>query len=514
MRIDPERFAALPQDQQEALLAELEEYERVSVANPLVKYRPHPKQAQLHSSHKALRLFAGGNQSGKTTAGIADDLIQLCDEEALPPHLRQYKKWTPPFKMRVVTPDLMGTMTLFLEKMRDLVPREQLLGGDWDTAYKKKDRVLRFKNGSFVEFLSSDQDRDKHGGSTLHRVHYDEEPSLEIRNECKMRLVRHGGDELFTMTPSLPGTEGWTQDAIWERRLEDGIFAVQVSIHDNPYLTKAAVAQALDGYSDAELQAREEGRFLHYAGMVYSDFKDAIHLRSEISPEELKEAGGTNYVSIDPGNRWTAVVYGNFNADNDLLIFDVLIFAKAQDASKLCTVLPDGVTVEAVADAIKERNAQWGIKPLYTMDPAAKNNLMTGENIEAEFNRQGIYLSRANNNVQYGIDQIHRRLQRKTAEGEPRPALKITRNCKRLIWEIGRYRIKETADQSFAVVKQDDHAVDAMRYMACERAWIAAGDKKPKSGFWGWKDGVFHLPPDGFRPKRRLTEYGPSGSWS
>ena len=39
----------------------------------------------------------------------------------------------------------------------------------------------------------------------------------------------------------------------------------------------------------------------------------------------------------------------------------------------------------------------------------------------------------------------------------------VARNCARLIWEFARYRRLDTKDGSFAVVKKDDHAMDALR---------------------------------------------------
>src|SRR3954465_2979916 len=50
-----------------------------------------------------IKMGTAGNQAGKTTIGIVDDLIQLCDRDAIPPWLQQYKFWEPPFRLRVVT---------------------------------------------------------------------------------------------------------------------------------------------------------------------------------------------------------------------------------------------------------------------------------------------------------------------------------------------------------------------------------------------------------------------------
>lgn len=40
-------------------------------------YRPHDKQVAFHSSPDRGRLYIGGNRSGKTTGGIAEDIYWL-----------------------------------------------------------------------------------------------------------------------------------------------------------------------------------------------------------------------------------------------------------------------------------------------------------------------------------------------------------------------------------------------------------------------------------------------------
>ena len=106
---DPEAIAALPAEEREAVAQQLAAVEAAYKANPLLGYRPHPKQVPFHSpdadgSFPPLRAFFGGNRSGKTTAAVVDTLIQLTPLEMLPDHLKAYKRWHGPFKCRIVTP--------------------------------------------------------------------------------------------------------------------------------------------------------------------------------------------------------------------------------------------------------------------------------------------------------------------------------------------------------------------------------------------------------------------------
>src|ERR1700743_1490742 len=182
LRIDPEALGRLPADQRDHVGSLLAEYETALRTNPLLSYEPHSKQITFHESREPLKAFLGGNRSGKTTAGILDDLIQAVDRDCLPEHLAGFKHWEPPFYCRIIVPDFTSTLEgVIFEKLREWAPRAQLAGGEFGKAYDKTRRKLCFKNGSWMDFLTFEQDLDKFGGAALHRGHYDEEAPLAIR---------------------------------------------------------------------------------------------------------------------------------------------------------------------------------------------------------------------------------------------------------------------------------------------------------------------------------------------
>src|SRR6266576_3570808 len=245
--IDPRAIDALPPEQQREareLLADLEaKYKR----NPLLKYEPHEKQVPFHASRARTKAFMGGNRSGKTTAGIVDDLIQAIDREACPPHLLPYKKFEPPFHGRIICPSEKIMESVIFQKLREWAPKDQLLVGDWDKAFSKSQRILRFENESYFDFLTYEQTVDKHSGAAKHRIHFDEEPPFDIRQENKMRTIDYkGADEIFTMTPTLGMT--WMYDAIWipwEKGIAKNLFLIVVDMDDNPHLDDEQKAEAL-----------------------------------------------------------------------------------------------------------------------------------------------------------------------------------------------------------------------------------------------------------------------------
>lgn len=488
--IDREAYEKLTPAQRTEIAPLLAEAAELFERNPLLSYHPHPKQIPFHKSRSRIKAFFGGNRSGKSTAGLVDDLIQAVDRSALPPHLIPYKKWEPPFKCRIVSPDFTSTMEgVIFEKLREWVPRDQLIDGSWAKAYDKQRRVLRFANGSWFDFLTSEQDIDKFSGADLHRVHFDEEPpgekGFQIFRECSMRLIDHGGDIVFSMTP-LFGMS-WVFEQVWEQRgpevtagvyvseAEGGLTVCTVDMDDNPHLNQAAKRIALQGLSGPELKARKEGRFVHFAGLVYEEFAPDTHVTGETAKDHLR--GQDVLVGIDPGIKTTAILFAAFDGDNDMLIFDEIILGE------------ESAIPENAARLIREKEAEWGVEPIYyVIDPAARHrSLVNAEQVATAYMRAGINTVPGQNAVEPGIFEVKRRLERTTKGAGA--GLYISKACSRLIWEFGRYRMDPKAE-GFAVVKKDDHALDVARYLSMARPVAPHTLPKPRSHQTHWTPGT------------------------
>lgn len=456
-RLNHDALNALTAEERELLAPLLAEYEAHLVANPLLQYKPHPKQVIFHSSRKPIKGFFGGNRSGKTTAGIIDNLIQSVDEEILPPHLRPFKKWRGKFFCRIVAQSFReGLEGVIFPKIREWAPKQALKGGSFDKAYDKQRMMLQFENGNWWQFLTYEQDLDKHAGAALHRVHFDEEPPLDIRQENRMRLIDYGGDELFTMTPLLGMS--WMFDGLyepWERAQHEGtpqphIDIVVVDMDDNPHLDQATKEMALMGLSEEERKARKEGRFVHFGGMIYNEFSKFEH----VIPERAPAPDSFVYVGIDPGQRnLAAAVFVEVTGYDTLIVFD--------------EVGIKGGTVGDMAAEVHKTSAKWGITPrMYIIDPAAKNVLhQTGRSDQMEYADHGIVTIPGQNSVTAGINRVKERLQSKT--------LHVTANCEGLINEFKKYRWKTPTrnedDPKEAPIKTNDHRLDALRYVCMAR---------------------------------------------
>lgn len=491
--LDMERFNALPIDQRRVALGALKELDENAKANPLWLFdplapggsdTPHWKQHRWMAAHHLEgrrikhRLFIGGNRAGKTTSGIVADIIDMCDEDAIPPHLRQYKSWHQPLKAFLVAKNTRTAETITLPKLRQWMPKSQLVGGRWDRAFSKELGRLSLRNGSWLQVMTQSMEVEAFAGADLHRVHFDEEPlydhGRELYNECLARLIDHNGDMVITMTPQLGMT--WLYDDIygpWEEALkgeQEGvvdlgarglIYGAVVDMEDNPTLNEEGKTTAMAGFgSDEQRQARGSGRFVSFAGKIFDDFSKQQHVVPEsVALSHARGAGVVRkYVGLDPGFRHMAgAVWIAMDQDG------VWVFGEVGEQK---TVIAE------VARAVLMKTAETGVTPdAYIADPAIeRTDHQTGITDRAAYAKAGVKTALGNNSWEPGVNRI-KSLLNPGRDGEGNalpPRLFISAGCPELIKQFGRYRWvtpKRTEhDARAAPVKKDDHLLDALRY--------------------------------------------------
>jgi hypothetical protein len=220
---------------------------------------------------------------------------------------------------------------------------------------------------------------------------------------------------------------------------------------DNPHLDQRTKERVLAEYSDEERQARKSGMFVHFAGLVYSEFDPETHVEPALSvlPEGVEVFGG-----IDPGIRhMAAVVFCYLDGEDNLVVFDELAL--------------QGLTISEVCKEIELTLSKWDVKPRWwVIDPASRNkNNQTGRSDQMEFSDHGIFTSPGQNAVRPGINKVKERLRA--------GRLRITQNCPVLISEFKKYRWstpkRSENDAREAPVKRDDHLLDALRYVVMNR---------------------------------------------
>lgn len=162
----------------------------------LYDYTPSEKQAIFHKMPQKNRLYIGGNRSGKSLGSTIEAIWWLT-------HSHPHRK-TPegPIRGRVVAVDFLnGVDKIILPLYKQWLPKKFLVNGSWEDSYSKERHVLTLNNGSFVEFMSQDQDLDKFAGSSRHFIHFDEECPQTVFRECLARLVDTAGVWWMSQTP-------------------------------------------------------------------------------------------------------------------------------------------------------------------------------------------------------------------------------------------------------------------------------------------------------------------------
>ncbi len=508
--------------------------------NPLFRYIPHERQRFFHETRVKTKVFTGGNRSGKSTATVVDCLLNTIDREMVPPDLLPYRIWDDKFYCRFVTPDYGRAFHSVLETILLWCPESQLRGGDWEKAFKDKDKVLWFANGNFFEFLTLEQDpKARFGGSARHRIVFDEEPAgekgQEIREQCAMRLADYRGDELFGFTP-LSGDLGWVFDEFWETTAESdeaeqltdrvwvnrdlGVLMVQADIDENPHLSPEGREEALAKISLSRRAAIKSGEFKAAKGLVYEEFEShvgGLHVVDErhIEPEYIAQLEHID--GIDPGQVETAILFTGIDRHNRLVIYDEL------------SLSGKSAVPEHAAEHMATLREGWGLDELAkynVIDPAAKSrSLDTGERIGEAWIDAGIPVIYGQNDLEAGVLEVKRRMnhmipcdeecsscdgsglrpgldpaeedptcdpsaQCLTCGGtgritrKPHPLIVISSRCTNLIRQKRKYRQKPKEDGNFGVVKEDDHAPDVERYIAMERRLPVQRKRRRRQKVW------------------------------
>jgi len=433
-----------------------------AVSPNVLAYKPHAKQIQFHSSLAKIKLYIGGNRSGKTHGGVVEDIWRLKGEHP-------FRKVPPaPARGRIVCVDFnQGINGIIIPKLKQLIPPSLLIGGSWDKSYHTQEKVLTCSNGSTIELMTYEQKVDAFAGTSRHWVHYDEEPPKSIYNECQARLIDVDGDSFLTMTPLLGMT--WIYDEIYLPGLEQrdpDIEVITVSMDENPYLPVGAKERFLKNLDPEERKAREKGIFVSMGGLIYKTFDPgtADGLGKHVipyTPELLAEVRKYQiYTGMDHGyNAPTAWIWVGVAADGTIVVFEEHYQSEW--------------VVSQHAQHVQKRESELKINVhLRVADPAlAQRQGVTGTSIQTEYAINGISLSLGNNDVKTGIIKVQQYLGINPATGKP--YLMITENCQNLIKEMKRYRWKtytnkktqDTNNPMEEAHKKDDHLCDALRYL-------------------------------------------------
>lgn len=437
----------------ESMLNHINEGLRRQANRPnLYAYVPHKKQQIFHRSQEHTKLYIGGNRSGKTTGGVVEDIFWAMGRHPF------RKVPDSPTRGRVAAVDFVqGVEKIILPEFARWIPPSFLIDGSWEQSYSKSLRTLTLTNGSFIEFMSYDQDLDKFAGTSRHWTHYDEEPPHHVFNECQARLIDTNGSSWLTMTP----VEGmsWVYDELYIPGKEGGhkdIKVIEVDMLDNPHVSPEAAERYLSTLDEQERKAREHGHFVQLGGRVLKEFSKETH----VIPVQVPPLDWEWYVSIDHGfNNPTAMLWHAVSPDDQVITFSEHYKSE--------------MTVKEHAAVFHARNAMLGRTPdVVCGDPAMhQRSAVTGTSIVQEYAEHGVYISTDGipRDVATGINTMVQYLR---LDGNNKAHWNVTENCDALINEMLRLRWKTWSNRKMQyennkheqIHKKDDHACDSARY--------------------------------------------------
>lgn len=394
------------------------------------------------------RAFIAANRTGKTKTGAYEMACHLTGE---------YPSW---WKGRVFLNPVQAWAVGVTNQEVKTVLQAELCGEspDYGSGMIPKDRIIgnpRMKSGmtdavdticvkhksggvSKCSFLSYEQGRTAFQGTKKQVIWLDEEPKdRHIYSECLTRLMDkfNPGIIICTFTPLFGLSDivmTFLPDGMYPKLQHGSKYVTQVSWEEVPHLDTEQKKQILNSYSQHERDARSKGIPSLGAGAIYPFCEDDITCLPFAVPAYWPRAYG-----LDVGWNCTACVWGAMNPDTrELFIYSEHYQGQAHPAVH--------------ASAIKARG-DWIIG---AVDPGAGGALQAdGKAMIDLYQNEGLILEPADNSVETGILKVSQMF----ASGQ----LKIMTTCTNLLKEFRIYR----RDEHGKVMKKNDHALDALRYL-------------------------------------------------
>jgi PBSX family phage terminase large subunit len=387
-------------------------------------FKPHGVQSPALQSSHPITLLATGIQFGKTTVGALWMKIQM------------HTHTSSDDNFLVVAP------TYKILQQSTLPPILRYLDG-YGT-YQRQDQVFTFHKGGNCYFRTG-TDPDSIVGITNVRAVYGDEAglySLYFWENIQARAAFKNAPILLTTSPySL----NWVFKELIRPKLKshdarpDVLYLKARSI-DNPYFPKEYYERMSLTMDERRFRAMFGGEWEKMDGLVYKCFDED---ENSCQPFELP-IGTKYYAGVDWGT--TAP-----------FVFVVRAITPNGDHFQISEVYKTGLGITDMVAVAKQKMQRYPIQQIFC-DPSGKAHIL-------EFNRAGLPATEANNDIKVGID-LHYELLRtrryKLFRGDNRHTIDE--------YETYHYpsekELKEDTNvEDSKPVKQDDHAMDANRYI-------------------------------------------------
>src|ERR1017187_2572250 len=355
-----------------------------------------------HGRTPRVRLFEGGNQGGKTTIGIAEDVA----------HAMGFRPWLkkedPDYRIRIKVPNngLVGCevagqnlIQRIEPQFREFIPSH--CEPEWtrysDGSVKSVTLTYDFlgnKCGSTIHFRSYVQSADSFEGVLHDWQHWDEPPPQPIWNAASRGRMATNAPVWLTMTPlkepyiydlfSLNAyNNNGTDDeiaifrcSVWQN-CQDYCRECDVTIPENHlenlepgqvrpvnrcpncrkimgFMPRAGIDNYLKTLTDDdEREAREEGKWKHLSGSVYKKFTKDTHCYDDFTiPRDWMRIEAVDPADSKP-TRW---LFGAVSPE------DIVINGRSANRVYFYTYLLVDGTIDSIARAVRVKRAEHDYK--------------------------------------------------------------------------------------------------------------------------------------------------------
>lgn len=249
--------------------ATLKQIQDIKKNRPWKLYQAIPAITNFHHSKAPIRVLAGPNRGGKTTAG-AFELV--CFATGYNPYRDEH--YQTPNVCWAIALDHMNMGGVQRRAVMSMLPRGYKY-------YKMESRiVLPAPWKSEIVFKSADSGREKFQGEGLQAAWFDEEPigqeGHEIFKEVYARRKPGVPLRIFLTFTPLQGLS-WAYDYLWDTRSKVRLNGVdtfsfdifQCAIDQGGFLSKDEIDAIVAGYNENERKARVYGQFTMMGGSPF-----------------------------------------------------------------------------------------------------------------------------------------------------------------------------------------------------------------------------------------------------
>lgn len=433
-------------------------------------YDPHPKQDQFHLS-AAPNVLYGGAAGGGKSHGIRMDAYLRC-------------LTVPGFRallLRRTFPELRNTH----------IDKAILEAGRLGAVYAKSENILRFGNGSTLEFGHCEDEAaiGKYLSTEYDAIYFDELVTFTLLQfkfiSSRARTTKPGLIPVIRCASNPGGANSY-----WVKRYfilkditpaddpaykpEDYEF-VPATLDDNPHIDGTYEARLMALPSDALRRAYRYGDWDVFEGQYFSEWRrfmeDAHGLRQWHVIEDLPTLKGRPINEVPWIEIVRAVDWG-YSKPGVCGWYACLPDGRAIKFQEYTFGGEFGKTLaKFVAQEIRKRSR--GMRVRYTVaDPSmwiSNGNNDTGESIAETFAKNGVSLREADNDRVNGWQRLHAWLTETTGY-PPIPLLQFyARGCPYTIRTIPAQVIDPTKPEDLLSKNTEDHAADETRYFVMSR---------------------------------------------